>query len=294
MKVTITGSLGNISKPLAEQLVAAGHEVTIISSNADKTTAIEALGAKAAIGSLADADFITQAFTGADAVYTMVPPNFAATNYREYIRSIARNYASALQKAGVKKVVNLSSIGAHLESGTGPIAGIHDAEIILNELENVSIKHIRAPFFYINFYGSIPLIKNQGIMGDNYPATSRLVMVHPADIATAVAEELSQSFTGKSIRYLVSDDRTISEIVPVLGSAINKPDLPWIEFTDEQTLNGLLQAGLPPVIAAMFTEMGTAIRKGILWEDYDKNKPAKHAAHSLEIFAGEFAAQYAQ
>lgn len=71
MKITVTGSLGNISKPLAETLVKAGHEVTIVSSSEDKRQAIESLGAKAAIGSVGDAVFLTQAFTGADAVYTM-------------------------------------------------------------------------------------------------------------------------------------------------------------------------------------------------------------------------------
>ncbi|BAV05911.1 Uncharacterized conserved protein YbjT, contains NAD(P)-binding and DUF2867 domains [Filimonas lacunae] len=293
MKVTITGSLGNISQPLAKQLLQAGHTVTIISSDPNKKAAIEALGAIASIGALGDVAFVTSAFTGADAVYTMIPPFFGASNYREYVANAGRIYAQAIASAGIKKVVNLSSIGAHLESGTGPIAGLHDAEIALNQLENVAIKHVRAPFFYINFYNDIPLIKHQGIMGANYPASTRLVMVHPADIAAAVAEELQQNFTGKSIRYLVSDDRTVGESVAVLANAISKPSLPWVEFTDEQSENGMLQAGLPPVMATIFTEMGAALRKGILWEDYDKNKPAQHAAHSLEMFAQEFAARFA-
>jgi len=82
MKFVVTGSLGNISKPLAEKLVAAGHQVTIISSKADKTAQIEVLGASAAIGSVDDVVFLTQTFTGADAVYTMVPPNFGAANWK--------------------------------------------------------------------------------------------------------------------------------------------------------------------------------------------------------------------
>ena len=57
MKITVTGSLGNISKLLAQELIAHGHDVTIISSKADKQAEIEALGAKAAIGSVTDAEF---------------------------------------------------------------------------------------------------------------------------------------------------------------------------------------------------------------------------------------------
>src|ERR1700761_7520937 len=136
MKITLTGSLGNISKPLAKQLIEAGNQVTIISSNADKTAAIEALGATAAIGSVADVSFLATAFKGADAVYTMVPPNFAATNYRQYVGGTGKNYAEAIRIAGIKQVVNLSSIGADIDGGTGQISGNYDAEIALNELEN--------------------------------------------------------------------------------------------------------------------------------------------------------------
>ncbi|XZF15464.1 NAD(P)H-binding protein [Chitinophagaceae bacterium MMS25-I14] len=291
MKFTVTGSLGNISKPLTTLLIKAGHQVTVISSNPDKKAEIEALGATAAIGSISDTSFLTQAFTGADAVYTMVPPNFAAENYRRYVGNTAKNYAAAIKNAGVTKVVNLSSIGAHLESGTGPIAGVHDAELILNGLEGVAVKHIRAPFFYINFYNDIPMIRHQGIIGANYPAATRIVMVHPEDIAIAVAEQLQHPFTGHSVRYIMSDDRTVQDATVALGTAIGKPELPWIEFTDEQALNGMLQAGLPQEIAHNFTEMGSALRKGILWEDFDRNKP-EAKGRTLEEFAQEFAVKY--
>ena len=292
MKITLTGSLGNISKPLAKQLIAAGHQVTIISSNADKKNEIEQLGATAAIGLITDVDFLSEAFSGADAIYTMVPPNFGATNYRQYVGSIGQNYAEAIRRSGVTRVVNLSSIGAHIDGGTGPISGVHDAEITLNKLDGVSIKHIRAPFFYINFYSNIDMIKHMGFLGSNYDSDTRLVMVHPEDIAAAVAEELQKSFTAKSVRYLVSDDRTTGEVAAILGNAIGKPDLQWVEFTDEQAYDGMLQGGLPPEIARNFVEMGTAVRSGVLWEDYDLHKPGLSGNHKLESFAKEFADRF--
>ena len=70
MKFVITGSLGNISKPIASALVKAGNDVTVITSNQDRVKDIQALGAKAAVGSVEDAAFLTSAFSGADAVYT--------------------------------------------------------------------------------------------------------------------------------------------------------------------------------------------------------------------------------
>ncbi|WP_183560787.1 NAD(P)H-binding protein [Mucilaginibacter sp. SP1R1] len=292
MKITLTGSLGNISKPLAKQLIENGHQVTIISSNAGRIANIEALGATAAIGSIADIAFLTTAFTGADVVYTMVPPNFGAINYREYVAGTGKNYARAIQQSGVLRVVNLSSIGAHLDAGTGMIKGMHDVEIILNKLDTVAVKHLRAPFFYINFYGNIDMIRHQGFLGSNYDADTRLIMVHPDDIANAAAQEIQTSFTGKSVRYLMSDERTAGAVATILGTAIGKPELPWVGFTDELALSGLLQNGMPEEIARNFVEMGTAVRSGKLWEDYDLNQPTVTGNIKLEAFSQEFAARF--
>ncbi|WP_367866265.1 NAD(P)H-binding protein [Pedobacter sp. WC2423] len=291
MKITITGSLGNISKPLAGILVSAGHQVTVISSNADKIKAIEDLGAAAAIGSVDDTDFLTRAFTGADAIYTMCPTNYAATDFRSFMNTVGQNYAAAIRASGVTQVVNLSSIGAHLSAGTGPIKGLHDIEQIFNDLEGVSVKHMRPAYFYVNLYGSADMIRHAGIIGGNYGEATELVMVHPKDIALAVAEEIQQLFTGKSIRYVTSDVRTPAAVAKILGTAIGKPDLKWVEFTDEQAYDGMIQAGLPVELARNYVEMGNAINSGVLWEDFKVNQP-EFSAIKLEDFAKEFAAAF--
>jgi uncharacterized protein YbjT (DUF2867 family) len=285
--------LGILVNPLAEILLRAGNAITIISSDSGKKTAIEALGARAAIGSLADLTFLTNSFKGADAVYTMVPYNFGAINYRQYVAGIGNNYAAAIKASGVKRVVNLSSIGAHLENGTGPITGLHDVEHILNQLDNVAVKHLRPAIFYINFFFDIALIKGQNIMGNNYGKEARLVMAHPKDIAEVAAYELQQYFTGKSYRYIASDEKLVSEIVKILGVAIGKPELPWVEFTNEQAFAGMTTSGImPPTIANLYVDLGKAINKGILWEDYDRNKPEKLGNTKLVDFAKEFAVVY--
>lgn len=291
MKITITGSLGNISKPLAQTLVDAGHQVTVISSSADKVKEIEDLGATPTIGSVEDTDFLTKAFTGTDAIYTMCPPNNAAADFRSFMNTVGQNYAAAIRASGVKQVVNLSSIGAHLTEGTGPIKGLHDVEQIFNELEGVSIKHMRPAYFYVNLYGSADMIRHGGIIGGNYGETAPLVLVHPKDIALAIAGEIQQPFTGKSIRYVASDVRTPAEVATALGTAIGKPDLKWVEFTDEQAYDGMIQAGLPAELAKNYVEMGTAIRNGVLWEDFKVNQP-EFSAIKLEDFAKEFAAAF--
>jgi uncharacterized protein YbjT (DUF2867 family) len=292
MKITLTGSTGNITKPLAEILVAKGHEVKIISSNADRVEEIKSLGAIPLIGSVSDAGFLTNAFTGADAIYTMVPPNFAAPKFREYIKGIGEKYAAAIKESGVKKVVNLSSVGADLPDGTGPIAGLHDVENIFQTLNEVDVKHLRAGYFYINFLANIDMVKHANILGSNFGADAKLVLVHPRNIAAVAAEVLESNFTGKTIQYVASDDEsTPADVAKALGTAVAKPELPWIEFSDEDAFNGMVGAGMPEEIARNYVEMGDAIRSKKLFVDYYKNRPVLGSI-KLEDFARDFAAAY--
>ena len=295
MKYVITGSLGNISRPLAEKLVAAGHSVTVVSSKADKNVQIEALGAKAAIGSVEDVAFLTSTFSGADAVYTMVPPNFGAADWKKYIGGIGENYAEAIHASGVKHVVNLSSIGAHMPEGCGPVSGLYFVEKALNALESVNVKHLRPGFFYPNFLGNAGMAKHMGVIGGNYGEGTTLTLVYPGDIADAAAGELLKlNFRGKSIRYVMSDEKTTHQVAEILGKAIGKPELQWVNFKDEETLGGMIQAGMPEEIAKNFAEMGGAIRSGEMMSDYFKNKPAEFGKTKFETWAPVFAAVYAQ
>ena len=289
MNITLLGSLGNVSKPLAQQLLAAGHHVTIVSSDANKKNAIEQLGAKAAIGSVNDKAFLEQAFTGADAVYAMTPPSLGGSNIKNNTIAAGKTIATAVAGAGVKQVVMLSSIGADKPEGTGPIASLYHIENAYRALEDVAVVFLRAGFFYLNFYGNVDMIKHMGIIGANYPGDIVMPLVHPEDIATAAAEALQEPLTGQQVRYVISDVRTPHEVATVFGQAINQPTLAWVEFTDEQSLQGMQQAGLPAEVADLYTEMGAGFRKGIITEDFVKSGSPVSGSIKLEAFAADFA-----
>jgi uncharacterized protein YbjT (DUF2867 family) len=292
MKVIVTGSLGNIGKPLAEELVQKGHTVKVISSKPEKQKGIEALGATAAIGSLEDADFLVSTFNGADAVFAMVPPDFTEPNQVEYYRRIGSNYAQAIQQSGVKRVVHLSSMGAHLDRGTGFILGSHHTEGILNGLSDIAITYLRLTYFYTNLCSFVDMVKSLGFIGANYGGDDKIAMVHPKDIAAAAAEEIEIPATGFKVRYVGSDDRTANEAAQILGVAIGKPDLKWVTFTDEQMQRAMEEKGMPPHIAANFVKMGASIHSGTLRQDYDLHKPIAMDKVKLEDFAEEFAAAF--
>ncbi|MDX6182534.1 NAD(P)H-binding protein [Flavobacterium sp. Fl-77] len=296
MKIIVTGSLGNVGKPLTQELVQKGHQVTVISSNAEKTKSIEDLGAVAAIGSLNDLDFLVNTFKDADIVYSMVPP----ANYFDhsldllgYYQKLGNNYAKAIEQNAIKKVINLSTIGGNLNNGNGILLGAHHVENILNNLSaDVAITHIRPTEFYYNLLPQIHSAKNNGFIGSNIGKDVVNSWVSPVDIAAAIVDEIENGISGRNVRYVASDELTYTELARILGAAIGKEDLKWVQFTDEEMQNGLVEMGIQPKIAVGLTEMYSAIHTGFLYEDYKANKPKEMGKIQLKDFAKDFANAY--
>lgn len=289
MKYVITGGAGHISSPLTEKLLQAGHQVTVVGRSAEKLQPLVSKGATAAIGSVEDAAFIKSAFEGADAVYAMIPPNFAADNFRHYQNTVARNYVDAIVSNNVKHVVVLSSIGAHMGNGAGPVDGLADFEDLLKKHSSINAKFLRPSYFMYNLFSMIPLIKGMNIVGGNFAGgDEKLVLVHTSDIADAAAEELlALNFSGFSVRYIAGDEKTGAEIAAALSNAIGKPGIPWVVFSDEQSLEGMKQAGLKETMAEAYTTMGRALREAKMQEDYWKHKPVLSKI-KLDDFVKEF------
>jgi uncharacterized protein YbjT (DUF2867 family) len=296
MKITLTGSLGHIGKPLTTELVQKGHAVTVISSKPDRQKEIEALGATAAMGSAGDVKFLTAAFTGADVVYTMIPPHDfrdPAIDVMAYCHGIAINYAQAIGQSGVKRVIHLSSIGAHADKGTGLILFHHEAEVLLDKLSNVGITFIRPTAFYYNLLGFLGGIKNTGVIASNYGGEDLVSWVSPIDIAAAIAKEIETPLAGRKVLYVASEELTCNEVAGILGAAIGKPDLKWIVITDEQVQGGLEAFGMPKKTAAGLVELNAGMHSGALFEDYFQHRPVLGNV-KLKEFAKEYAAAFNQ
>jgi uncharacterized protein YbjT (DUF2867 family) len=294
MKYVITGSVGHISKPLAQKLVAAGNEVTIITTQHAKAADIQAIGAKPAVGSVEDLDFLKHTFNGADAVYLMIPPNWKAADWYAYQKQVADNYIKALEATTVKHVVVLSSVGAHMRKGCGPVDGAGYLEEAIATLADVNVRVLRPSYFYYNLLSQINMIKNAGFVGSTQPADFKIVLTHTDDIADAAAAYLlNPHFTGFAVDYVASDDtHTWAEITSILGKAIGKPALPFVELTDQQFAGGLQQAGLSDTIINGYVAMGKAMREGEMQKDYWQHVPQVYGKIKLEDFVGEFVAVY--
>ena len=297
MKIILTGSLGHITRPLATELIKAGQQVIIISSNPERQQEIEALGATAAIGDIKDSTFVGHTFAGADAVYCMVPypdvkKSFEAIK-EEYI-AIVENYKSAVLQAGITKMVVLSSVAAHMAAGNGLLQYAYTLEQAYNRLpENISIKYMRPVGFYYNLLAFIPVIKNQGVIATNYGGDIKKPWVSPIDIATTVTDAMLSPFAGRTTQYIASEMISCQEIAQLVGAAIKNPSLQWIRLPDEAVLESFIKNGMEPTTAEAFTEMNIGIQNGSIYADYYLHPPALGKV-KMANYVQEFARIYQQ
>ncbi|HPG07100.1 MAG TPA: NAD(P)H-binding protein [Saprospiraceae bacterium] len=300
MKIILTGSLGNIGLHLTRNLLQHGHVVTVVSSNPGRQADIEALGAQAAIGAVTDVEFLTNTFRGADVVYligiweaigSMFDPD---VDFESGFIQMANNYKKAIQATGIKKAIYLSTIGAHTNKGIGVLIYHYLAEQVLQTLpDDVAVKFMRPVGFYTNLYRSIPTIRNQNAIVQNFGGDTPQPWVSPIDIAQAITEEVDLPFEGKTVRYIASEEISANEIARILGEAIGQPDLQWIVIPDEALLDGMLAHGMNKSIANGFIEMQNAQKSGSIYADYYKNEP-ELGQTKFASFAKEFAEVYHQ
>ncbi|KFC18038.1 NmrA family NAD(P)-binding protein [Epilithonimonas lactis] len=300
MNIVLTGSLGNIGKPLTKLLVAKGHQVTLISSKTERKAEIQKLGAWPAIGTIQDVKFLTETFQGADAVYLMEAWEGIGSifdkdiDFLKQFKKIAANYVHAIQSSGVKNIIHLSSVGAHSEQGTGSLLVHHNVENILRTLpEGFSIKFIRPVGFFSNTYRWMPMIKSQGAIIQSYGGSIKEPWVSPQDIATTIADEMERPFAGRTIQYVASDEVSPDEIADALGKAIGNTDLQWRTIPAEELRNQMLSAGVNEWIVQGMIAMQKAQADGSLYQDFYLNKP-KLGVIKLNDFAKEFAEVYNQ
>ena len=291
----ILGATGNSGTRIAEDLLAAGKQVRAVGRSAERLQPLVKLGAEAFVGSLDDAAAMVRAFDSAEAAYVMIPPLYGGDNFRAYQNRIGRTIAGALAEAKVRYAVSLSSIGAHLAEGVGPIKGLHDFEQYLNQAPGLNVLHMRPAFFMENFLFFIDVIRSMGIATSPLREDLVIPMIAVKDVADFATEHLQKrDFSGHTVRELHGErDLGIEEAVQMLGLAIGKPTLPYAQCEYDDYAKGLRDAGFSPDSAATLLEMYHAFNDGTL-KPLEPRSSANTTPTRFELFAQVFAAVYNQ
>lgn len=291
--IVVIGATGNIGRKVAERLLAEGEKVRAVARGKDRLAALAAQGAETSVGSVEDPIFLAKAFAGADAVLAMIPTNLQAEDVGGYQDRAGEAIARALRDSGAKHVVEISSMGAHTDQGTGIVAGLARQERRLDALPGVHVLHLRPGYFMENLLGFAPMVKGMGILGTPIKPDARIHFIATQDIAKVAAERLrKRDFTGKQVQELIGPrDVAMQEVASILGKAIGRPDLPYVQFPYDQARQAMVGMGLSPSVADSFVVLNRAFNENDLFRA--KTRDAKNTTPTtLEEFAPVFAEAY--
>ncbi|HYW11162.1 MAG TPA: NAD(P)H-binding protein [Longimicrobium sp.] len=289
----ITGATGNTGGRIAGALLDAGQPVRVVGRSAGRLQALVDRGAQAAVGDLHDGEFVAGAFAGATAVYAMIPPNFGADDFRAYQNGVADALVEGVRRGGVRRVVTLSSVGAHLPEGAGVVQGIHDMEQKFDALSGVDVLHLRATYFMENLFMQIGSVKQMGAFGGALRADLRFPIVHTSDIADVAARRmLDGGWTGTQAEYVLgAEDVDSRQAAKVLGSAIGRPELDYVEIPYADFQQVLAGAGASPDVARLYVEFMRGMNDGRILEQA-RRTPANTTPTRLADFAPVFAGAF--
>lgn len=285
----ITGATGNTGHIVADQLLARGQEVRAIGRNAERLKAIAAKGAEPFVADLTDQSALTKAFTGARAVYAMIPPPHAGVqNYRVYQDRISDAISGALAAAQVAYAVTLSSVGADKPEKTGPVVGLRNLEEKLNRIAGLNALHLRPGYFMENTLSQADIIQAYGMAAGPLRPDLKLPMIATKDIGTAAAEELLKvEFRQKQTRELLGQrDLNYQEVASIIGKAAGKAGLAYQHLPDEQLRPAMIKMGLPPDVVDLVLEMSASVNSGYM-RPLEPRSPKNTTSTSYEQFVAE-------
>ena len=282
----ITGATGNTGKPISLGLLESGHRVRVITRNAEKAQDLKDKGAEVFVGNNLDESFLNSAFSGADAVYALLPMDAQAPDYTAMQVAHATAIKNAIVNNGIKYAVTLSSVGAHLNEGTGVVLGLHKMEELFNAVSDLNLKHIRATYFMENTLSQLQAIKHTGSMGSPVNGSIKFAMVAAKDVAATALKYLqSLDFSGKSIAYVLGQrDISYNEIAEVYGKAIGHTGLKYIDIPFDQFSKIMLEMGVGESMVANLLEFTKAINEGKV-QGFYKRTSENTTPTSIEEFA---------
>jgi uncharacterized protein YbjT (DUF2867 family) len=284
--ITIIGGSGQIGAKVATLLLDRGKPVRLIARHADKLAPLIAKGAQAAVGDINDGAFLASAIADSSALFVMNPPSFTSVDVIGNQERTGHVLCETIGRSNVQKLVHISSVGADLASGTGPIVVLHREEQRLNSLAGKDVLHLRAAWFMENLLYRIGAIKHSGKMLYMVRADAPMYVVATRDIAAAAADALAEPrFTGHSVRYLLGERTlTFAEMARVVGAAIGKPDLVYEQIPATRVKETLVAHGYSATGAEMFELTADAFNAGTLYRTVTRDE-TNTTSTSIEEFA---------
>lgn len=264
MKVAVTTPTGHVGGAATDWLLRRGGEIKVrlLGRRHNTLAGLVKRGAEMAIGPQDNAEYLTKAMREVDAVFWVTPPGYGSDNVRAFQNRLGRAAATAIRASQVLRAINLSSIGAELDSGVGPVKGLHDVERILDDAA-IHITHLRPGFFYENLLWQIDLIRSTGTISLPISGDRRFPMIAARDVGRVAAELLAnQDWTGHNVRELHGPaDLSLEEVAEILTQSLGRK-VAYVRSDPQKTRQHIHHGGVSDNMVDLLLELYDAMETG--------------------------------
>src|SRR5689334_22413045 len=245
MKIVVTTPTGHIGNKLANLLLDRKSDVTLIARHPEKVKDLASRGAKVIAGEHSDSTVMEQALRGAEALFWLTPSEITSHDPLGMARRMAEAGASVIRKHPNLHVVQLSSAGAFLPSGTGPIVGLHDTEEKCRAAGK-NIVSLRPNEFMENVFFALPTIIGQNSIYTSIPGTAKAAFIASQDIAEIAAEFLLNPVDGHHVVDIVCPQEiSLDEWARIAGQSIGK-QIRVLTVPEAQLKAAMSHSGMSP------------------------------------------------
>jgi uncharacterized protein YbjT (DUF2867 family) len=236
-KILVTGATGTIGSYVLDQLVSRKVNFRAAYHDTAKASKINLPGVETVQIDNAKLETISASLVGVEKLF-LLTPGLQETD------KIISNFVDEASKAGVRRIVNLSVMGAG--SGLRTIDGrLHREVEKIIEASGISYTHLRPNYFmqnFVNFYA-------QNIRDQNafyLPLSdAKISFVDIRDVASVAIESLiSEGHDG--IAYTITGPETLSchEVAQIL-SGVTGRKITYVGISEEDTRQRLKAIGMP-------------------------------------------------
>jgi uncharacterized protein YbjT (DUF2867 family) len=262
----VFGANGHTGSVVAEKLIEQGKRVRAVARDAKKLEPLRDKGAEVVTADVLDAESVANALRGAERAFLLIPPDNTSSDLVARGRKIVDNYVAGLSQHAVRHAAVLSSVGAQMPSGTGPIVILHHAETTLPDAASTKFTFLRAAYFMENLLNFAQAIKNDGVLpvfggGEGYP----FPMVATRDIGEVAADAILSPPSSAHQWIELSGPREYSfndaaaEAAAILGRPVTATALPI-----DALVPTMMQFGMSANVAGLYREMNEAFGKGLV------------------------------
>lgn len=267
MNIAVTTPTGHVGSAVTDFLLDFGGDihVKLLGRRPEKLKDFVRRGVETAIGAQDDADYLVKATKGIDALFWATPPSYGSDDLRAFQNRLGMAAATAIRTNKIPRVVNLSAVGAHWDSGVGAIGGLHDVEGLINGV-GCHVTHLRPGFFFENLLWQLDAIRTWGRISLPISGSRPFPMIATRDVGRAAAGRLAnKDWSGHVVRELHGPaDLTFRQVAKILSQVLERK-IVYVKCDPQEARDAMLEKAMSENAADLMLEMYDAVETGKLW-----------------------------